>query len=226
MRDAPGPLTLFRFPCPWAGYSWVGLRSGRADAMNQESTRESLLLRLSGAESGAWDEFHRRYGPLIRSFARRAGLQESDCDDVLQESLVSLTRSLPRFHYDRRKGRFRSYLKTVVLRGIGQKTCQGQGTSALGMESDILASARARPDLEGVWEEEWRRHHVRRALQHLSGEFRERDRLAFQRYALEGRDAQATASELGMSLDHVYQVKSRILKRVAELVAQQVREEG
>ena len=60
----------------------------------------------------------------------------------------------------------------------------------------------------------------------LAAEFNERDRMAFTRYAVLGQSAAQTAEALGMSLDQVYQAKSRILKRLTERISQQVEEEG
>jgi DNA-directed RNA polymerase specialized sigma24 family protein len=50
--------------------------------------------------------------------------------------------------------------------------------------------------------------------------------MAFRRYGVEGVSVAATAEELGLSVDQVYQAKSRIVRRLAELVAEQVAEEG
>ena len=52
--------------------------------MSGPSTHASLLERLSDAEDQeAWLTFAERYGPLIRDYGRRRGLQSSDCDDLL-----------------------------------------------------------------------------------------------------------------------------------------------
>ncbi len=59
----------------------------------------------------------------------------------------------------------------------------------------------------------------------IAAEFNENDRAAFDAYAVGGRDVGETAESLGMSVDQVYQAKSRILKRIGELVEQQLKEE-
>jgi len=82
------------------------------------------------------------------------------------------------------------------------------------------------PALEQAWEEEWRDHHLRLAMRTIAVEFDQQYRAAFQAYALDGRDARETANMLGMSVDGVYQCKSRILKRIGELIEQQIQEEG
>jgi len=89
--------------------------------MESPSTHLSLLLLLllaSGEDPEAWQVFHERYGELIRDYGRRRGLQASDCDDLLQTVLLSLTKALPAFRYDPEKGSLRGYLKTIALRAI------------------------------------------------------------------------------------------------------------
>ncbi len=194
--------------------------------LGQTTTHISLLARLSeGADRGAWAEFFDRYSELIRGFARRQNLQPAECDDVLQDVMVSLTQSMPGFRYDPAKGKFRSYLKTVVLHAIYRRACQKPSAEALGHaggQSPGLSDESA----EDEWESEWRQYHLRSAMKCVAAEFNPSDRRAFELYALAGDDAAATADSLGLSVDQVYQAKSRILRRLGELIDQQVREEG
>ena len=82
------------------------------------------------------------------------------------------------------------------------------------------------PELESQWEQEWRQYHLRRALAIVNNEFNALDRAAFEAYAIQAESADATAKQLGISKDQVYQAKSRILKRLERLIEQQVQEEG
>jgi RNA polymerase sigma-70 factor (ECF subfamily) len=191
------------------------------------STRTTLLTRVfEGIDPSAWTEFHDRYGDLIRGFAVRQGLQPADCDDVVQEVLLALTKSVKRFEYDPARGKFRSYLKTLVIRTIFRKSRQERGRAGL---ADIEVQAErttADPARSAIWEHEWRQHHVRRAMQRLKSDFSDQDRMAFSLYVMQGGSAAQTAEALGMSIDQVYQAKSRILRRLSELVAEQVSHEG
>ena len=63
-------------------------------------------------------------------------------------------------------------------------------------------------------------------MQTLQAEFNAADLAAFQAYAVDGEDAAAVAQRLGMSVESVYQAKSRILKRLSTIIDNQVREEG
>ncbi|MBU0755633.1 MAG: sigma-70 family RNA polymerase sigma factor [Planctomycetes bacterium] len=191
------------------------------------TTHTSLLTRLAEeVNPKAWREFHDRYADLIRGFTYRYGLQPMDGDDIVQEVLFTLSKAMNRFKYDPQKGRFRSYLKTLTLHKIFQLFRQKDGKTLL-MDMDVPESgAKTNPEVEAIWEEEWRQYHVRHAMARLESEFSEKDRIAFSHYAVKGYPAAETAADLGISLDQVYQAKSRILKRLSEMIDEQVRDEG
>lgn len=198
-----------------------------SNVLGQTTTHASLLARLSaGADKGAWAEFFDRYAELIRGFARRQGVQAAECDDVLQDVLVSLSNAMPGFVYDPAKGKFRSYLKTAVIRVIYRRSCQNKGAVNLEDIENLTAAGATDETVESQWEAEWRQYHLRLAMKSVGAEFNSTDLKAFERYGLAGEDAKTTATALGVTIEQVYQAKSRILKRLGEVIEQQVREEG
>lgn len=191
------------------------------------STHISLLERLAeGGDEAAWREFCDRYGELIYSFAQRRGLQSADCDEIGQEVKMALARSMPGFRYDPAKGKFRSYLKAVTERTVTRQLCKKRGEVSLEEVETATKMAIGDAVVEDAWELEWRQYHVRRAMVTIRAEFNKRDVAAFEAYAFEGRDAEEVAAAQGMSVGHVYTLKSRIMTRLSELVRQQVEEEG
>jgi RNA polymerase sigma-70 factor (ECF subfamily) len=193
----------------------------------QYTTHATLLARLTGrADQEAWREFHERYGELIRCFARRHGLQPADCDDVVQDVLVALTGAMERFRYDPARGKFRSYLKTLTVRTVYQRLRRDHRQISVAEPEAQGAGAASDDDVEAHWEREWRHCHVRRAMRRLEAEFNEKDRTAFTHYAVNGMPARDTAAALGVSNDHVYQVKSRVLKRLGQIIQEQIQDEG
>ena len=138
---------------------------------------------------------------------------------------LSLTKAMPGFNYDASKGKFRSYLKTIVVHAISARSRQNPRDSALG---EGTQTAPAAPDGGGQepWEAEWRQYHLRQAIKAVRAEFKASDLAAFEGYVNAGRDPSSVARELGMSVDSVYQAKSRILRKLSETIARQVEEEG
>lgn len=198
-----------------------------AGVYTQTATHTTLLARLSqGSDGAAWAEFHERYGELIRRFARSRSMQASDCDDILQEVLLSLSKAMPTFRYDPTRGKFRSYLKTMVIHAIAKRMRQKSASTSLGSIEETTRNLGQDPKVENEWEAEWRQHHVRTALKVIESEFRPADVEAFRRYALQDHDPDTIAKDLGLSVDSVYQAKSRILKRLGTVIKEQIAEEG
>ncbi|HEY5910051.1 MAG TPA: sigma-70 family RNA polymerase sigma factor [Verrucomicrobiae bacterium] len=78
-------------------------------------TRASLLHRLKDpADQATWEEFHRTYRGLIHGTARRAGLNESEADEVVQETLIAVAKKMPEFHYDPAKDSFKGWLLQIT----------------------------------------------------------------------------------------------------------------
>jgi len=74
-------------------------------------TRKTLLLRAVN-DSSAWDEFLEYYGRFIYHIILKIGIKSSDADDVAQQILLQLWKSLKT--YDSSKGNFRPWLSTVI----------------------------------------------------------------------------------------------------------------
>ena len=188
------------------------------------ATHATLLARLSDGDAVAWSDFCDRYEQLIRGFAKRQGLGGADADDVVQDVLLGLTKSMPGFRYDPAKGKFRSYLKTATMHAIWRRSRQKGPVVPLG-EGGSQADGADDP-VDQTWEIEWRQYHLRQAMRTIRAEFNASDVIAFERYVGADRDAKETAAELGLSVDSVYQAKSRILRRLGQVIATQTDEEG
>jgi len=193
----------------------------------QTATHTTLLERVSaGNDPVAWGEFCDRYGQLIRLFCIRRALQAADVDDVQQDVLLALSKAMPGFRYDPEKGKFRGYLKTIVIHAIYKKQFQNRGVRDLSAVDEATRAGAADANVENDWEAQWRQYHVRQAMTTIENEFNATDVDAFERYGLLGHDPARVAADLSLGVDSVYQAKSRIMKRLSALIAQQIAEEG
>jgi len=80
-------------------------------------TRSSLLTRLptTPGDADAWRDFDELYRPLLTSWLLRHALQTQDVEEVLQDVLAAVVSEMPRFQYDPEKGRFRAWLRTILV---------------------------------------------------------------------------------------------------------------
>src|SRR5437667_6517364 len=74
-------------------------------------TRASLLGRLKDwKDEASWKVFFETYWKLIYNAAIKAGLTDAEAQDVVQETVISVSKSMPTFDYDCEKGSFKSWL--------------------------------------------------------------------------------------------------------------------
>src|SRR5690348_10326975 len=79
------------------------------------ATSGSLLIKIRDPQDyEAWYEFYNRYEPIIHRVALSRGLSDSEAQDVVQETMLSVKNKIGQFEYDPVKGKFKSWLMTLV----------------------------------------------------------------------------------------------------------------
>ncbi|WP_161967660.1 RNA polymerase sigma factor [Fimbriiglobus ruber] len=174
------------------------------------TTSVSLLQRLRrGTDPGDWHRFVRLYTPLLLDWARRAGAQDADAADLVQDVLLILVNKLPAFQYDEDRS-FRSWVRTILL----NKWRDGRRLLAARLVVQDLDALPAPADDQEEREE--RQRLVARALDLIRGDFHPHVWRAFWEFFAADRPAAAVAAELGVSVDVVYSAKCRILRRLRQ----------
>lgn len=183
-----------------------------------DSTNESLLIRAADKDDqSSWREFYSLYAPLIRRHAHRCGLGVSEADDIVQECMTALLKALPRFQYDRSKGRFRSYVRRMVQNQISNRLRQHTSKQ---LRSNAITELAARSDgTKSDWDRDWQRTHLEYCLGRVSTRFAPEKLAAFRAYALEGQDIAAVCKRYKLTPNQVYLAKSRIIRRLREQLA-------
>ena len=141
--------------------------------------------------------------------------------------LLGLSKALPGFAYDAKRGRFRDYLfrctKNAILEWSRRPNARFQ-TLDNKKALDALAQAADNGSSDGNWEEEWVAHHYRLAMETVRQTFDDRSVDVFDR-SVAGAKVCDLAVQFGMSEQAVHKVRQRIRDRMQELIAQQIREE-
>ena len=189
------------------------------------TTRKSLLSKIrEGGEIG-WEEFHEAYEPLIRLRGSDHGLNPSERDELVQDTVLELFKSGAVMRYDPERGRFRDYLKRIVDRRAfavmraraRHADAQSNATGGSGLPDDV-DGASSPPELEARWDEEWRGHVLRQALAELRPTMEPEAYQAFDLHAVRGLSAREAAEFLGCTEAAVYSARHRALAKLREIV--------
>jgi RNA polymerase sigma-70 factor (ECF subfamily) len=190
-------------------------------------TPASLLQRLKeppaeGTEAGVssrdadWTRFVDLYTPLIYLWACRAGLQAQDAADLVQDVFVTLLQKLPEFTYDPGRS-FRAWLHAVTLNKWRDRQRRQRALPAVGAGELVEVAA---PDAAtALFEAEYRRHLVGRAVEIMQTDFQPGTWKAVWAVVVEEKPAAVVAAELGLGLDAVYAARSRVLRRLRQELA-------
>ena len=89
------------------------MRFGGSKVMSL-TTNVTLLEKIIDGDEISWDNFHRLYAPLIRNCGEHWHLTDDECDELIQDVMISFFRDAKSFKYDRRCGSFRAHLQSVA----------------------------------------------------------------------------------------------------------------
>lgn len=188
------------------------------DPSPSRQTSTSLLIRVRQQDVDAWSRLSKIYGPLVYSWARRAGLQNSDAADIVQDVFRRVARNIKDFRRDRPGDSFRGWLWTVTrnqvrdhFRKIHRQPQAIGGTDA---NYHLQSIAEALDGEDSLTAEQDEGFIYRQALELMKSEFQEPTWRAFWRVVIDGAAPANVAEELGLSVWSVYQAKSRILRRL------------
>ncbi|MCI0683660.1 MAG: sigma-70 family RNA polymerase sigma factor [Gemmataceae bacterium] len=189
--------------------------------MSADATSASLLERLAAtSDAGAWQRLVDIYTPLIRGWLLRHAVQDADCSDLVQEVLAVVTRKLPAFQHNQRRGAFRSWLRAITtncLRDFWKARRYRPRATGDSDFQDVLAQMEdPASGVSRLWDQEHDRHVTRKLLELLQPQFEPRTWTAFVKVAVEGADADRVAAELKMTVNAVWIAKSRVLARLRQ----------
>ena len=78
------------------------------------ATSTTLLGRIAAGDGVGFSEFERRYAPMIVTLGHLRRLNDRECEELVQEVLLTFFRKGDRFRFDPARGRFRTFLGKVV----------------------------------------------------------------------------------------------------------------
>lgn len=183
-------------------------------------TRATLLSRLKNwDDQESWREFFKTYWKLIYEVAIKAGLTETEAQEVVQETVILVAKKMPEFKYDPAIGSFKSWLlHTTRWRINDQFRKRHPEREAIGQRPNDTARTDAIeriPDpaghvLDNVWNEEWQKNLFDTAVERVKGKVNARQYQMFDLYVVKQWPVRKVASRLGVNIGRIYLAKHRI----------------
>ena len=190
--------------------------SSSSDSITISST---LLTGARTANPNAWVMIVTRYSPKIMTWMLLAGVDSSDAPDLLQDVWRSVLISLNNFSREKPDDTFRGWLRTIAQRRIADyfesRSQQPRNLPLAQLESlqsqnlltdEIAANVSERVTL------------LQKYMQQVESEVKPNTWLVFQMHVIEERSVEEVAAILKIPTYSVYTSKSRVIKRLRELL--------
>ena len=187
-------------------------------------TRASLLDRLKNREDQAsWQEFFDTYWQLIYRVAKKAGLTDAEAQDVVQETVISVSNKLLGFVYDPKVCSFKTWMLRMTRWRIIDTLRKRipQSPAAADRNGTATSPLERIPDeaslhLDDVWDEEWEKSLLAAALQRVKLLLKPEHYQVFDLYALRELPVAQVAEIMGLSAARVYLIKHRVAARLKQ----------
>jgi len=184
-------------------------------------TRASLLLKLrDSADAVAWQDFTEIYSPVIHRTAKKMGLQTADADNVVQEVLLAVSRSIHQWLDRDEPTPFRPWLfriaRNKALDLITRRATRPEFGSNIPWD-DLVQRESATTTF---WDFEYRWEIFSRAATEVRRTAAESTWQAFWLSTIEERPIAEVAQSLGVREGVVYLSRCRIMDRIRKLVKQ------
>jgi RNA polymerase sigma-70 factor (ECF subfamily) len=189
-------------------------------------TRQSLLQRLKRwDDQESWRDFFNQYWRLLYSTAIKAGLSDFEAQDVVQDTIILVSKKMEGFRYDPLVDSFKGWLLYLTRKRIAleyRRRARDRARTAVGV-NEMNAEIEALPDTAGpsvekVCDEELHKFVLDTAIARVKEQVALKQFQMFDLYVVKERPAKEVAQALGVAVAQVYLAKHR----VSELVKHQL----
>ncbi|PYL66014.1 MAG: RNA polymerase subunit sigma [Verrucomicrobia bacterium] len=184
------------------------------------ATRRSLVERLADwGDQVRWQEFFDTYSKLIYSAARQSGLTDTEAQEVVQETIITVAKSIDKLKYDPAVGSFKGWLLQITRWRIADQFRKRQPDAAarrLSSPDDPLTATIERVpdsrivDLDALWEADWKDNLLEAAIARVKKKVDPKQFQIFDCYVRKEWPAQKVAQRLRVSVGQVYLARHRV----------------
>ena len=172
-----------------------------------------------GEDGAAWARFWELYAPAMRAFATFKGAG-ANADDVVMAVFGKLVNFLRGGQYDPSKGKFHSYLATMIYNEVHMQRRKDEVrlTDSHVPLDETLAETLAAPSSQAD-DSDWQKAVLQAAVEHVLTKtvLSERDRAVYAYYVQEQHSIEETAAKFRLTRNNVSQIKTRIEKRITAI---------
>jgi RNA polymerase sigma-70 factor (ECF subfamily) len=197
-------------------------------------TRASLIQRLKNLQDQpSWQEFFDTYWKLPYGVARKAGLNDAEAQDVVQETMASVSKHMPTFKYDPAVGSFKAWLLKLtrwrIIDQLRKRQSLIQDQPASGDSSTGTAAVEKIIDpesqaLDHLWDSEWEKNLLDAAIANVKRKIDPQKYQIFDFYVNKEWPAERVAAQFGVPIAQVYLAKHRVTELIKEEVKRLERE--
>jgi RNA polymerase sigma factor (sigma-70 family) len=182
-------------------------------------TRQSLLSRLKDwNDQESWKVFFDTYWRLIYNAAVKAGLTDAEAQDVVQETVISVLKSMPNFEYNAEKGSFKTWLLRLTSWRVvdqlrkRQRDIEPESATRTSTRTAIIERVTdpVGMRLEAAWNEEWESNLMGAAIERVKRKVDPRHYQVFDLCVVREWSPARVAQALKVNRGRVYLIKHRI----------------
>ena len=179
-------------------------------------TRTTLIKRLKNwQDQASWQDFFDTYWKLIYGVAVKSGLTDTEAQDVVQETMLTVAKQMPDFQYNRSLGSFKAWLLKTTRWRIGDQFRKRSPVPFNRSPSEDLSDSETltestNSDFESLWEIEWKKHLFDAAIAKAKRNVDPQHYQIFDLYVNKHWAPDKVAKTFGVSVGQVYLAKHRI----------------
>ena len=181
-----------------------------------------LLEGIRNQDEEEWSKFYDRYALVIFNFARKLGCSPDMAEDILQDSMMTLWRVLPKFQYDPKRGKFRSFLFKITETKIRDNYRRNKRFRAVQSENDHLRGDEEPlgeigfEQMEYYWDRAFEENILNRAMAIVQEKVKPTTFKSFVKVFIEDRDVKDVAKMLKIPSNRVSQHKHTVCKLIIQ----------
>jgi RNA polymerase sigma-70 factor (ECF subfamily) len=200
-----------------------------AEATNELiPTRATLIGRLKDwQDQPSWQEFFDTYWKLIHGVAIKAGLTETEAQDVVQETMIAAAKHMPTFEYDPGIGSFKAWLLNMtrwrIIDHVRKRKRQHLNLAAVedtvgGTGAVNRVMDPASQNLDALWDAEWEKNLLDAALAKIKRKVDPQKYQIFDFYVNKEWPPEKVAKTFGVPVEQVYLIKHRLTGMIKDEV--------